>query len=144
MDISGQSLSDYTKKIKAIIKDKSKVVIKRKHIEVERIHRNISVSDVEKVLETGKAEKVRETDKTVFWVGTDPSGRKLTLQCSIVDSAKNDTLVVKEAETLRVGTVYDPSTDDAELIKKFLEENEDYELNAKGDGVQRKIPVEKI
>ena len=120
-----------------------RVLIRTRHIEKDRIWRDISENDVRKTLETGNVHSVRSSDKTIFWRGTDNTGREIELQCGIVSASGTDTLVIQEADRVRVGTAYDSSQDDKVLKKQWLDEHPEYEELPNGK-VQRRITVTRI
>jgi hypothetical protein len=120
-----------------------RVLIRTRHIERDRIWRDINESDVRKVLASGSLHTVRSSDRTVFWRGIDSTGREIELQCGIVSASGADTLVVQEAKLLRIGTAYDPHQDDNKLKKEWLSEHPEYEELPNGK-VQRRMTVTKI
>lgn len=86
-------------------------------------------------------------DLTIFWRGIDVNGRELELQCSLVTEGGNDTIVIKDAHSVRVGTAYDADSspeDEKKLKKKWLEENPDYEETLDKKGIQRRMKIEKV
>lgn len=120
-----------------------RVWIRTRHIEKDRIWREISEADVRKVLSTGSVHSIRPGDNDILWRGTDSQGRILELQCSMVTQNGVDTLIVKDAETVRVGTAYRPGLDDEKVKQDWLKINPDYEVVA-GGKVQRRIKITKI
>ncbi len=139
--MSQASLGQYTTKIRELVQSApERVFIRARHIEKDRIWREILESDVRKALENGKVERVRPGDLTLLWRGRDVDGRLLELQCALVNEDGNDTLVVQDAFQVRVGTAYEPGKDDAKIKKDWLKSHSDYE-EAPGGGVRRKISV---
>jgi hypothetical protein len=117
-DSKPKEISDWIRK--TYRQEPERVLIRTRHIEKDRVWRDITESDVRKVLETGNVHTVRSSDKTVFWRGADGAGRELELQCGIVSVNGADTLVVQEANLLRIGTAYDPHQDDVQIKKEWL------------------------
>lgn len=120
----------------------AKILIRTKHIEKDRIWRDISEADVRKVLSNGRVHSVRSSDQTVFWRGADANDRELELQCSLMNVNGVDTLVVKDADKVRIGTAYQPDVEDEKLKEEWLKRNPAYE-KAPGGKVQRRIIVTK-
>ncbi len=142
--MGASSLADYTTKIRELVSaSPQRVLIHTRHIEQDRIWREISEADVRKVLSNGKVDSVRQEDLTVFWRGRDVDGRLIELQCALVNEEGADTLVVQDAFAARVGTAYEPRKDDAKARKEWLKAHPDYE-EAPGDKVRRKISVTHI
>lgn len=139
--MSQASLGQYTAKVRELVQSTpERVFIRARHIEKDRIWREILESDVRRVLENGKVERVRSEDLTVLWRGRDVDGRLLELQCALVNEDGNDTMIVRDAFLVRVGTAYEPGKDDGKLKKEWLKSHPDYE-DAPGGGVRRKVSV---
>jgi|GEM_PF-5642803 len=136
------SLTVYTDKIRALAKA-SKVLVRVRHIEQERMHRQISRFHVEQVLLGGKVTLVRTADHTIVWRGKDVNGRELELMCSLLDENGEGTLVVKDAYNVKVGTAYDPAVEDKKLLHDWLSQHPEHEKTPDGKGTQRRIVVGK-
>ena len=120
--------------------DPKRIEIRQRHIEQDRRWREIGLADVRRALISGEAISIRSSDKTLFWQGKDTQGRTLELLCSLVTQNGKDTLVIKEAHTIRVGTAYEPGKEDEVLKKKWLNAHPEYELGPLGK-VVRKITI---
>ena len=136
------SINQYTDKIRALV-HAGKLLIRVRHIEQERRHREINRFHVEQVLENGRVTLAR-SDKTIVWRGVDVNGRELELMCAILDEKGNETLVIKEAHNFKVGTAYESNVDDQKLLDEWLATHQDYEKTLDGKGVQKKIDIENI
>ena len=105
-----------------------RILIRSHHIEKERVWREIDTQDVRKVLMSGHCSQVRKNDAAIIWIGFDESSRKIELIGSLVDDEGGKTLFIKEAYSFRVGTAYDPRTNDEDLLSAWLIVNPEYEL----------------
>ena len=136
--------SEYTAKIRQLIQETpERVFIRTRHIEQDRIWREISEADVRTVLGNGKVEGVRHEDLTVLWRGKDVDGRLIELQCALISEENEDTVVIKETIAVRVGTAYEPGRDDAKARRTWLKSHSDYE-QAPGGRVRKKMSVTRI
>lgn len=133
-------MDDYTRKIKELVYNK-KYVVRRHHIENERVYREIQNADVEMALKNGHCNRVRKETRNLFWRGTDVDGRKLELMLSLLEKNGEETLVVAATEEIKVETAYEPGKDDKETIKEWLDGHPNYEELSNGKGVRRKVPV---
>jgi len=77
---------------------------------------------------------------TLIWRGNDAQGRLIELLCSLITEDGVDTLLIKEAYSLRVGTAYQPGVNDEELKKTWLKLHPDYELGP-GGKVEKKVVI---
>lgn len=75
----------------------------------------------------------------MIWRGKDTNEREIELLCSMVSINGVDTLFIKEAHSLRIGTAYDPKQNDEEVKNKWLKGHPDFELTPDGSKVQRKL-----
>ena len=137
------SLTIYTDKVRFLVRA-GKFFVRVRHIEQERRHREINRFQVEQVLANGKVTLVRSTDNTIIWRGFDINWRELELLCSLLDEKNKETLIVKDAHFVKIGTAYKPAVDDQKLLNEWLSRHrEEYEKTPDGKGTQRKIVVEK-
>lgn len=122
------SLTELTQWIRRTFqKTPERVKIRTRHIEKDRIWREISEADVRKALGNGKVTSTRISDRTVFWRGKDIDGRELELQIGIENAAGTDVLVVRDAAICRVGTAYIPTQDDRLVKIEWLKNHPEYE-----------------
>ena len=135
-------LAIYRARIRSLVKA-GKLFVRVRHIEQERMHREINRFHVEQVLDSGKVTLVRSVDNTILWRGLDVNGRELELMCSLLDQKGSETLIVNDAHNVKVGTAYDPALDDSKLLEEWLSQHEGYEKTPDGKGTQRKITVSK-
>jgi hypothetical protein len=132
-------LQDYTQWVKKLIADDSKnIIVQQRHIEKDRIWREINLADIRRVL-VGVAFKIRTSDRTLIWRGKDSKGRLIELLCSLITQNGVDTLFIQEAHSLRVGTAYQPNINDEELKLNWLKSHPDYELGPGGKVVKKII-----
>lgn len=139
--MTSSELSAYTSKIASLLKEK-KYLIRQRHIEKDRIWREISVEDVKVVLKNGRVTKVRHEDQTFFWRGKDIDDRLIELIGSLENQDQSDTLEIEKAKSFRVGSAYEADKNDEDVKKAWLKENPGYEV--RNNKVQKKVKVEKI
>lgn len=137
--MTSSELSAYTSKIRSLFKEK-KYLIRQRHIEKDRIWREISVEDVKVVLKNGRVTRVRQEDHSFFWRGKDIDERLIELLGSVEDQHHNDTLQIEKAKSFRVGSAYEPDKDDEKVKMAWLKENPDYEI--RNNKVQKIVKLE--
>jgi hypothetical protein len=123
------------------------LTIKDRHIEVDRIYRNITLAHVRQVLSNGAVTHIRSQDKSVLWQGQDMDGRVLELNITLKDGGGAVVDRVKEAKSGKVGTAYDPRVSEAEdkkAMDEYLKAHTDWEKRPDGKGVQRKLIVVRV
>lgn len=96
-----------------------------RHIEVDRIWREIRLAHVEQVLSGGHVYSF--AGQTIKYRGRDADGRLIELLCYLKDESGLETLVVEDAVRGVANTAYVPGTDDQELIDAWLPDNPEYE-----------------
>ncbi len=139
MNESSRTFKVFTLKIRDLIRNPSQVLIRKRHIEIDRIWREITLEDIWSVLKNGKITRIRHSDFTLFWSGHDEESRTLELLCSLVTLDGTETLVINDAHYLKIGTAYSPDLNDDETLKKWLQNNPDYERDLKTKGVRKKV-----
>lgn len=107
-----------------------------RHIEVDRIWREIRLAHVEQVILVGHVQSF--AGQTIKYRGKDADGRLIELLCYLKDESGLETLVVEEATTGHANTAYVPGSDDQELIDEWLSDNPDYK-QVGPKKVQRKL-----
>ena len=131
------TFDEYTSLIREL-DQKGKVLVAKRHIEVDRAYREISEADVRYALKNRKVTQAR-IDDVIKWQGIDVNGRVIELLCRLYKTDGDSTLVIEEVEECSVETAYEPGVRDEDQRNNWLPLNPGWRVKVGTNGYVERI-----